>query len=252
MANNVEVSESLHSRIDLEIKKIERSACLSSDIESSRDEFTRSMFQSGLDWLTDFIMRPHAELGRHGAVCPFVQPAHFEKALVFCAWDVEELPFDIFLSILISIPQLYHRMLAGMPVRSKLFSLCIFLNGLEDSLYFEYVDKAHSLAKPFFMDEGLMLGEFHPLSMTEGARSTTFRPMRSNRPVFVVRAITPHDVLFIDRDGSLAEVRLRELLTYRLWVEEALPPDDLLKVDKRISELSAALDHGGSVAHQQS
>jgi hypothetical protein len=250
MANDAEANKSLHSRIDQEINKIERSACLSSDIKSSRDEFTRAMFQSGLDWLTGFIMRPHAELGRHGAVCPFAQPAHCEGALVFCAWDVEELPFEIFLSVLIGVPGLYHRMLARMPVKSKLFSVCIFLNGLNEDQYFRYIDEAHSLTKPFFMDEGLMIGEFHPLSMTKGARSTAFRPMRSNRPVFVVRAITPHDALFIDRDGSPVEVRLRELLTYRLWVEDALPPDDLLRIEKRISELRAALDHGGTADNQ--
>lgn len=136
-----------------------------------------------------------------------------------------------------------------MPVKSGLFSVCIFLNGLNEDQYFRYIDEAHSLAKPFFMDEGLMIGEFHPLSMTQGARSTAFRPMRSNRAVFVVRAITPHDALFIDRDGSPAEVCLRELLNYKFWVEDALPPDDLLRIEKRIAELRAAIDHGGSVNH---
>jgi hypothetical protein len=241
MATDIEACGSLLSMFDLEIAKIERSACLSTDIESVPDEFTRRVFESGLDWLADFIMRPHAELGRRGAVCPFAKPVHDEGSLVFCAWDVKELPFEIFLPILKMLPALYHRLFACMPGKSRLFSICIFVNGLKEEQYSKYIDEAHSMSKPAFMEAGLMIGEFHPLSMAKGVHSESFRPMRSSRPAFVVRAITPHDAMFIDRDDSPAEVRLRELLDYRLWVGEALPKDDILRIEKRIAELRGAI-----------
>jgi hypothetical protein len=241
MATDIEECGPLLSMFDLEIKKIERSACLSTDIESVPDEFTRRVFESGLDWLAGFIMRPHAELGRRGAVCPFAQPVHNEGSLVFCAWDVEKLPFGIFLPVLKRLPALYHRLSSGTPGKSRLFSICIFLNGLKEEQYSKYIDEAHSMSKSVFMEEGLMIGEFHPLSMTKGVHSKTFRPMRSSRPAFVVRAITPHDAMFIDRDDSPTEVRLRELLDYKLWVGEVLPEDDILRIEKRIAELRLAI-----------
>ncbi|TDN61292.1 DUF6875 domain-containing protein [Paraburkholderia sp. BL10I2N1] len=241
MTTDIETCESLLSMFDMEIKKIERSTCLSTDIESIPDEFTRRVFESGLDWLEGFIMRPHAELGRRGAICPFAKPAHDEGSLVFCAWDVKELPFEILLSTLNRLPALYHRLFACMPGNSRLFSMCVFLNGLKEEQYSKYIDEAHSMAKPVFMGAGLMLGEFHPLSMRNGVHSKTFRPMRSSRPAFVVRAITPHDAMFIDRADSPAEVRLRELLDYKLWIGDALPKDDLLRIEKRIAELRLAI-----------
>jgi hypothetical protein len=241
MATDIEVCGSFLSVSDLELKKIEQSACLSADIESAPDEFNRRVFESGLDWLAGFIMRPHADLGRRGAVCPFARPAHYEGSLVFCTWDVKQLQFEFFLSILNRLPALYHRLFACMSGQSRLFSICIFVNGLKEEQYYKYIDEAHSMVKPVFMGAGLMIGEFHPLSVTEGVHSKAFRPMRSNRPAFVVRAITPHDAMFIDRDGSPAEVRLRELLDYKLWVGEALPEDDILRIEKRIAELRLAI-----------
>jgi hypothetical protein len=241
MTIDIEACESFLSMFDSEIKKIERSACLSTDIESVPDEFTRRVFESGLDWLAGFIMRPHAELGRGGAVCPFAKPVHYEGSLVFCAWDVQELPFEIFLSILNRLPALYHRLFARAPGKPRLFSVCIFLNGLKEEHYSKYIDEAHSMSKPAFMEAGLMIGEFHPLSVTKGVHSESFRPMRSSWPAFVLRAITPHDAIFIDREDSPAEVRLRELLDYKLWVGEALPKDDILRIEKRIAELRLAI-----------
>lgn len=241
MVTDIDVCESLLSIVDSEIKKIERSACLSTDIESVPDEFTREVFESGLDWLAGFIMKPHAELGRRGAVCPFARPVHDEGSLVFCAWDVKELPFEIFLSVLNRLPAFYHWLFACTHGKSRLFSVCIFVNGLKEEQYSKYIDEAHSVSKPVFMEAGLMIGEFHPLSVTKGVHSKSFRPMRSSRPAFVVRAITPHDAIFIDRDDSPAEVRLRELLNYKLWVGDALPKDDVLRIEKRIAELRLAI-----------
>lgn len=241
MMTDIDVCESLLSIVDSEIKKIEQSACLSTDIESVPDEFTRGVFESGLDWLAGFIMRPHAELGRRGAVCPFARPVHDEGSLVFCAWDVKELPFEIFLSVLNRLPAFYHRLFACTHGKSRLFSVCIFVNGLEEGQYSKYIDEAHSMSKPVFMEAGLMIGEFHPLSVTKGVHSKSFRPMRSSRPAFVVRAITPHDAIFIDRDDSPAEVRLHELSHYKLWVGDALPKDDVLRIEKRIAELRLAI-----------
>ncbi|TDN69287.1 DUF6875 domain-containing protein [Paraburkholderia sp. BL10I2N1] len=241
MKNDIEASRSFLSMFDREIEKIKRSACLSIDIKSVPDQSTREVFESGLNWLAAFIMRPHAELGRRGAVCPFVKPAHHEGSLVFCIWDVTELPFDIFISILNRLPTLYHQLFADMSGNSRLCSICIFLNGLKEEQYSEYIDRAHSMVKPVFMEAGLMIGEFHPLSVTAGVHSRTFRPMRSDRPAFVVRAITPHDAMFIDRDGSPAEVRLRELLTYKSWVGAVLPEDESLAIEKRITELRLAI-----------
>lgn len=241
MATNNDAYESLRSVFDPEIIKIERSACLSTEIESSTDEITRRIFDMGLVWLKGFIMEPHTELGRRGAVCPFAKPVHNEDSLVFCVWDANNLRFNDFLGILNKIPESYYRLLARMQGNSKLFSMCVFVRGLKEEQYGKYIDEAHSLIKPAFMEAGLMIGEFHPLSMTKGVHSETFLPMRSSQPAFVVRAMSPHDALFIDRTDSSAEVRLRELMNYQRWIEDALPEAENARIHNRIAELRSAI-----------
>ncbi|MFD1555035.1 DUF6875 domain-containing protein [Paraburkholderia silviterrae] len=241
MATNNDAYESLRPVFDPEIIKIERSACLSTEIESLTDEITRRIFDMGLAWLKGFIMEPHAELGRRGAVCPFARPVHNEDSLVFCAWDANNLRFNDFLCVLKKIPASYYRLLASMQGNSKLFSMCLFVRGLKEEQYGRYIDEAHSLIKPAFMEAGLMIGEFHPLSMTQGVHSETFLPMRSSQPAFVVRAMSPHDALFIDRTDSSADVRLRELTNYQRWVGDALPEAENARIRNRIAALRSAI-----------
>jgi hypothetical protein len=241
MATNHDAYGTPRMWVDRELIKIERSACLSTEIESVTDEHTKAIFESGLDWLEDFIMQPHAQLGRRGAVCPFAKPVHNEESLVFCAWDVERLRFEDYLAVSSRLTELYHSLRASTQSSSRLFSLCVFLRGLQDWQFERYIDEAHSQLKPAFMEQGLMIGEFHPLSMTKGVHSSTFLPMRSSQPAFVVRAMSPHDALFIDRDESADEVRLRELLDYRFWLGDALPEADIARIEKRIVELRSAV-----------
>lgn len=241
MVTSHDACESLGSMVDREIKKIECSACLSTAIESTPDELTRRIFESGLAWMEGFIMEPHAELGRRGAVCPFARPVHREDSLIFCLWDANGRRFNDFLRILEKIPESYFRLLTRMRGNSKLFSMCVFVQVIEEWQYGKYIDEAHALIKPAFMEAGLMLGEFHPLSLTKGARSETFLPMRSSEPAFVVRAMSPHDALFIDRADSPAEVRLRELRHYQRWVGSALPETENARIDSRIAELESVI-----------
>ena len=132
-------SNALISMIHREIEIIERSACLSVDI-NTQPACTRKVFESGLDWLESFIMKPHPKLGRRGEVCPFVKPAHSEGALAFCVWDVKVLPFDIFIGVLKRLPPLYRRLHNKISGKSRIFSVCVFVNGLREEQYFKYID----------------------------------------------------------------------------------------------------------------
>lgn len=244
MATCNDACVSLDSIVDWEIDEIERSACVSTAIASVSDEKTRKIFELGLEWLESFVMKPHPDLGRRGPVCPFAKPVHNENSLIFCVWDADILPFIDFVDVLKKIPESYFRMLARMRENLKLFSMCIFVQGITTAQYRRYIDEAHSLTKPAFMEAGLMLGEFHPLSRAQGAHSDTFRPMRSPQPAFVVRAMSPHDALFIDRPGSPTEVRLRELRQYQRWLGNVLPEAENARIRDRISELRLAMAAG--------
>ena len=219
--------------------EIERSICPSSEIDSISDAALRATFGVGLAWIQRFIMQPHPDLGRKGAVCPFAQPAHEARALHFCALDVGEMSFDAFIDVMMHLRSFYNRVAVNMSGRSDLLSLCVFPRNLRAESYNKFIHCAHSMLKPSYMNAGLMLGEFHPLSDARGAHSKMIFPMRSDVPIFVIRSITLHDISFIDRESSALGTRIHELECYQRGMGNLLPPSEADRIKNRIEELKS-------------
>lgn len=229
------------ARVSRALSEIERSICLSTCIDSVVDADLRATFAAALAWMQQFIMHPHADLGRKGPICPFARPAHEERALLFCAFDCAAIPFNEYLDIVMGLPAIYGRLAASQPAPSDLFSICVLPMNLRPDSWYKFIDCAHALLKPFYMRAGLMLGEFHPASAVQGARSVTFRPMRADVPLFAIRAMSPHDALFIDRETTPLGIRIHELECYLHWVGDRLPEREIALLGERIEQLKAQL-----------
>jgi hypothetical protein len=223
------------------VLQIERSLCLSTEIARVQDSDIRAAFQSGLDWMERFVMKPHRHLGRKGAVCPFVHPAHEGKRLYFGAIDCREMSFELFLEVMMEVPALFGRIAEQLTARRDLLSLCIFPINLPVEDYYKFIDCAHSILKPIYMVTGLMLGEFHPMSVATGAHSETIRPLRADVPFFAARAMAVHDKLFIDRASGSAGQRIHELESYLRWTRGSLSLEDIARCTARIDELKRQL-----------
>jgi hypothetical protein len=107
--------------------------------------------------------------------------------------------------------------------------------------YYKFIDCAHLVLKPFYMECGLMLGEFHPDSTVRGAHSTSFRPMRADVPLFVIRAMALHDMLFIDGESTPLGMRVHELECFLRWNAERLSAPEKERVLARLAERKAQL-----------
>jgi hypothetical protein len=221
--------------------EIERSICPSTEIDSISDPALRATFGAGLAWIERFIMQPHPDLGRKGAVCPFARPAHEARAIHLCAMDVGEMSFDVFIDVMMRLRSFFDRVARNMSGRSDLLSLCIFPRNLRAESYYKFIDCAHSMLKPFYMQAGLMLGEFHPLSTVRGVHSENICPMRSDVPIFVIRSIALHDILFIDSQSRTLGVRIHELECYLRSVGNLLSPGEAVRIKDRIEELKSQL-----------
>lgn len=215
---------------------IERSLRVSTEIGAVADPDLRRAYTEGLAWMQRFIMQPHADLGRKGAVCPFAKPAHEERALLFCSFDAAAMPFDAYIDTFMRVPRLFGRLSRERAEPSELLSLAVFPLGLQADAYYKYIDCAHTILKPFYMESGLMLGEFHPASSVPGAHSATFRPMRADLPLFVIRAIALHDILFIDGESTSPVMRVHELECYLRWNAGRLPASDAQRIGERIAQ----------------
>lgn len=220
---------------------MERSLCLSTNVAAVQDTDVRVAFQAGLEWMERFVMQPHSQLGRKGAVCPFAKPVHEGKLLYFCAIDCRRIDFDLFLEVMMNVPALFGRIAGQLATRRDLLSLCIFPINLPTGDYYKFIDCAHSILKPIYMVAGLMVGEFHPMSTVSGAHSDRIRPMRADVPFFAIRSMAVHDNLFIDREMGSAGQRIHELECYLRWVSASLSSDDIARYRARVDELKTRL-----------
>ena len=150
-----------------------------------------------LQWIQSYICQPHPQLGRKGAICPFVPPAldndtvgmvfHYEidgRSLE----DVETTTRKYIQTFLDRHPQ-------DRPNAILQTLLVIFPNiSVEDSTV---IDKAHQKLKSEFVQNGLMLGQFHMACPESAVRNPDFPVMVSPLPFFSIRYMAQHDILFL-------------------------------------------------------
>jgi hypothetical protein len=91
-----------------------------------------------------------------------------------------------------------------------------------------------------FVSRGLMLGEFHPKSDVGSVHNPDFPVMRSPSPMFAVRALSVHDLLFLDRDEFAAADRIRYLEHYLHYLSDLLSSKARADVDRRIAAVKTA------------
>lgn len=151
-----------------------------------------------LKWVRTFLARPHKEVGRPGPVCPFVPSALIQDTI----WLTQS-PYgrNDKTAIVESVAQWRDRFLAldpreGDAAMSKAL-LIVFPNlttedaGLIDEIQYEL--------KSTFVDNGIMLGEFHERNESPGLRNPEFRPLRSPIPMLAIRHMVETDLPFLQR-----------------------------------------------------
>ncbi|WP_130799127.1 DUF6875 domain-containing protein [Streptomyces otsuchiensis] len=147
-------------------------------------------------WLADYVSAPHPELGRPGAVCPFVRPAQRAECLelVRVRWPRGGSAAEL--------ERLTHRLmdrfeagLAQSPNPSLASVICVF-DGMGPSEY-GLVDEAHRRVKDTAVQREMMLGQMHPACEAPSARNPLFPVNRAPLPMMAVRRMAFHDILFL-------------------------------------------------------
>ncbi|MBW4485872.1 MAG: hypothetical protein KME14_25385 [Tildeniella torsiva UHER 1998/13D] len=166
------------------------------------------------DWIKEFLGNPHPELGRPGIVCPFVPRAlrlNTIKSVVIHTEGMQEA------QIAELVKSYRTQFLAMEPQQGDLAiykaMLLIFpdISGLEQTAL---VDRVQQRLKPFFVEEGLMIGEFHEHNESPGLHNPDFRPLRSPIPMLAIRFMTEPDLPFLSRSSDDPQVRMRYLNAY--------------------------------------
>lgn len=151
------------------------------------------------EWIAQFVMKPHEQLGREGAVCPFIQPSLKSDAFLLDNWTVE--PAATIDDLVASVNFLADTFEAHQwESRNRtLHTMVVVLDGLAPER-FHILDDVHALAKPGLVKRGLMLAQFYPDCDERAVRNPDLRIARSPVPMLAMRRMALHDVLFLDSD----------------------------------------------------
>ncbi|MHC5729670.1 MAG: DUF6875 domain-containing protein, partial [Nostoc sp.] len=147
-----------------------------------------------MEWVKNFLGKPHPNLGRPGVVCPFVPHSLKSNSIrlaVIRAKDlypeqVEEIVGDyrdIFLRMEVKEQEL---------AINKAFLLIFPDIHIEEAS--KLIDSVQQKLKPLFVESGLMIGEFHNRTDNPGIHNPNFRPLRSPIPLLVIRPMTEVDL----------------------------------------------------------
>jgi hypothetical protein len=202
-------------------------------------------YRAGMRWLEDFVTRPHPDLGRPGPVCPRLAPALRADTVWLVSVAVPGFRVGDAVAAGRALMTVFEDVATGSHrARTALLG---FFPGLPDEKAADFIDGGHRRLRTEFVEQGLMLGEFHADSSVGGVHNRAFPVMRCPTPMYAVRAMTPHDLLFADQPGTPPADRVNFLLAYQRHVGSRLSPalHDALRT--RIASAYQALPSGGSL-----
>ena len=147
-------------------------------------------------WLCDYVRRPHGELGRSGAVCPFVGPSQRAGSLEMRVRIVGPSPNSATVTGVLRLALHEFNQIPWLGDTPALRALLVVLPNVPDDRL-HLLDRAHEVVKTEAVRHGMMIGRFHAKCPERAARNLDFLVSRSPVPLFALRPMALHDVLFL-------------------------------------------------------
>ena len=212
------------------------SVCSIADVKHDPERFPT--YVEIVEWIESVIVRPNAELGRSGPVCPRVQESMDRNLIKFATICTKEATTD---EAVLKCEALIGAFYALFPNRDDrmLSSLLVSFPNIERNKASEFIDGGHRSLRKTFVKNGLMLGEFHPQSSVPGTYNPAFRAMRAPMPLFAVRSITVHDHKFLMRPEFPSADRLECLEALLAFVGDQLDGKTKAGIEMEVSRLKS-------------
>jgi hypothetical protein len=176
-------------------------------------EKTRKLARSDLDalhtvadWIKNFVVRPHEDLGRAGPVCPFV-PRSLERRTL---WLAPEQVADRNVAEVVDLVNDYKSLLlAAEPLtgdEADYKVIVIVLTDVSaDRAQGVLDDILQQLAVPSYVEDGIVFGPFYEGHEGTAIYNASFHPFRSPVPfLFVRRGVVDDWKFFLDKPDWLS------------------------------------------------
>ncbi len=161
--------------------------------------------QEILAWARKYLVSPHPELGRNGPVCPYTQPSLHKGLFHLAALSGEG---DVSAAVE-SLRGWYERLGATLPAADReLLTVLLVLPQL-DHTDASGLDELQRVAKDQFVEDGLMIGQFHPVCDTPGLWNPEFKALRAPVPLLAIRKLVVFDLPFLVEHKAHAESYIR-------------------------------------------
>ncbi len=140
------------------------------------------------DWIKTFVARPHKDLGRAGAVCPFI-PGSLERETL---WLAPEQIADRDAPAVVELVDGYQRLFLdahpgdGDDAKYKVI-VVVFTDLPADRAQGVFDDVLEQLAAPSYAKDGIVFGPFHEGAEGSAIYNSSFHPFRSPVPFLFVR-----------------------------------------------------------------
>ncbi|TDV43716.1 DUF6875 domain-containing protein [Actinophytocola oryzae] len=196
-------------------------------------------YEAGMRWVDEWVTQPHPDLGRPGAVCPQLAPAIRAQTVWLVALTVAGYTPAHAVGAGTVLMEVFDDLAAG-PDRSST-ALLGFFPELPDEHAATLIDGGHRELRTAFVERGLMLGEFHARSTVGGVHNRALRVMRCPAPMFAVRVMTPHDVVFADQPALTPAERVAFLRACERHIGARLNPTTRADLGARLQTAHEAL-----------
>jgi hypothetical protein len=163
-----------------------------------------------LQWARDYLCKPHAELGRAGAVCPYVEMSITQRHFYLTTWPDEDVTLERVYARGARYCEWFPRLepCAGPASQFKTILMLFPQPDVADIL--QTIERVQRRLKAQCVEQGLMVGEFHPGPPRQpGLWNREFRPFASPIPLIGIRNMVPADFTFLEDDPSMVRQYLR-------------------------------------------
>lgn len=151
-----------------------------------------------MTWAQNYICQPHPDLGRDGAICPFVQPS-IERNYFYLTmrYEVDGMDPLCIRQILLDNSELFFDCPPFEEPENIYKAIIVCFPNISDDCA-PVLDTIHAQIKDVFVGKGLMVGQFYKDCPEPAARNPFFKVSISPIPLVAMRHMSIHDILFLN------------------------------------------------------
>lgn len=164
-----------------------------------------AVLRSVARWSRDYLTRPHPSVGRPGSVCPWVEKSIQRRLYHMTVIHEAHHRVDHVERTFHLLRKHFMEMSPTAFAQAQFKTIVTIFTGLPHSLESEFISSLHERLKPFFVKQGLMLGEFYTTCAKTGLRNPEWHPLRSSPPLLVIRTMVRPDIAFLSNNREFVQ-----------------------------------------------